>query len=45
MHAMASTLRGSISWTQPEDAIPTLDELGEEKGELLKLTADFIKLE
>ena len=45
MHAMASTLRGSISWTQSQDALPTLGESGEEKGELLKLTADFIKLE
>ena len=45
MHAMASSLRGSINWTQPKDAIPTLSESGEEKGELLKLTADFIKLE
>ncbi len=45
MHAMASTLRGSISRTQPQDALPPLGELNEEKGELLKLTADFIKLE
>lgn len=45
MHAMASSLRGSISWTQSQDALPALGELGEEKGELLKLTADFIKLE
>ena len=44
MHAMASSLRGSINWTKPEDAIPSLSELGEEKGELMKLTADFIKL-
>ena len=45
MHAMASTLWGSISWTQPQDAIPTLGELGEEREEILKLTSDFIKLE
>ncbi len=45
MHAMASSLRGSINWTRPEDAIPSLSELGEEKGELMKVTADFIKLE
>ena len=45
MYAMASSLRGSINWSKPEDTIPTLGELGEEKGELMKLTADFIKLE
>ncbi len=45
MHAMASSLRGSINWTKPEDPSPSLSELGEEKGEVMKLTADFIKIE
>ncbi len=45
MHAMASSLRGSINWSKPEDAIPTLGELGAEKDELMKLTGDFIKQE
>jgi len=45
MHGMASSLRGIINWTKPEDAIPSMSELGEEKGELMKLTGDFIKLE
>jgi len=45
MHAMASSLRGSINWSKPEDAIPSMCELGAEKGELMKVTADFIKLE
>jgi rubrerythrin len=45
MHAMASSLRGSINWSKPQDAIPTLGELGAEKDELTKLTGDFIKLE
>lgn len=45
MHAMASSLRGSLNWTKPEDVVPTLSELGEEKGELVNLTTDFIKAE
>ncbi len=45
IHAMASSLRGSLTWTKPEDAIPLLSELGEGEGELLTLTADFIKHE
>ena len=45
MHAMAASLRGSINWSKPQDAIPTLGELGTEKEDLAKLTADFIKLE
>jgi len=45
MHAMASSLRGSINWSKAADAIPSMSELGAEKGELMKLTTDFIKLE
>ena len=45
MHAMASSLRGSIYWSKPADAIPTFGELGGEKDDLTKLTGDFIKLE
>jgi len=45
IHAMASSLRGSLNWTKPKDVIPLLSEVGEEKAELLRLTADFIKHE
>ncbi len=45
IHATASSLRGSLTWTKPRDAIPVLGNLGAEKGELLKLTGDFIKHE
>ncbi len=45
MHAMASSLRGSLNWTRPEDVVPTLGEVSEEKEELLKLTTDFSKHE
>lgn len=44
-HAIVSTLKGSLSWTRPEDAITGLYELAEEKDELLRLTEDFIQLE
>ncbi len=44
-HAIVSTLKGGLTWTRPEDAIHDLDDLGEEKGELLEVTEDFIKLE
>jgi rubrerythrin len=45
MHAMASSLRGSIYWRKPQDGIPALGELGAEKDDLMKLTGEFIKLE
>lgn len=44
-HVMVSTLRGDITWTKPEAAIQGLYELVEGKGELLKLTEDFIEVE
>ena len=45
IHAMASSLKGSLTWTKPQDALPSGGEVGEERGELLKLTAEFIKHE
>ena len=45
IHAMASSLKGSLTWTRPQDALPSSGEVGEERGELLKLTADFIEHE
>ena len=43
--AMASTLKGDLTWTKPEHALRGLTDLPEEKGDLLKLTEDFIQLE
>ena len=45
LHAMVSTLKGDLTWTTQKDAIRGLYDLGDEKGELLKLTEDFIRLE
>lgn len=42
-HAMLSTLRGSLTWTRPEDAIQGLGDLKD--GDLLTLTEEFIGLE
>ena len=42
IHSMAESLKGSLQWTKQEGALPSLSDLGEEKEELLKLTADFI---
>jgi len=45
IHAIVSTLKGDLNWTRPEDAIRGLYDLGQERGELLELTEDFIQLE
>jgi rubrerythrin len=45
LHAMTSTLAGSLTWTQLQDAIQGVDNLGKEKDKLLKLTEDFIHVE
>ncbi len=45
IHAMASSLRGGLTWSKPWDAIPSLGELDEERRKLLKLTWDFIEHE
>ena len=45
IHAMVSRLKGSLTCTQPKDALPSLREAGGESKELLKLTADFIEHE
>jgi bacterioferritin (cytochrome b1) len=44
-HAIMSTLKGSLNWTNPEDAITGLYDLVKEKDELLRITEDFIQLE
>jgi rubrerythrin len=44
-HAIVSTLKGSLTWTRPEDALTCPYDLGEGRDELLRLTEDFIELE
>lgn len=45
LHAMVSSLKGDLTWTTRKDAIRGLYDLGDEGGDLLKLTEDFIRLE
>jgi len=45
MHAMFSTLKGSVEWSEHKDAIGGLEKIGKEKEELLKITRAFIHLE
>lgn len=45
MHAMASSLRGNLEWTRPNAALSEPGELGANRDDFLKLTADFIKNE
>jgi len=44
-HAMASTLRGDLTWTKPEDALSGLYDPPENREELLRLTEDFLAVE
>jgi hypothetical protein len=43
--AMASTLKGDLNWTHPDDALRGLYNLVEERDNLLQLTEDFIRVE
>jgi bacterioferritin (cytochrome b1) len=45
LQAMASTLKGSVTWTRLENAIEGLYNLGEQKDEILKVTEDFMQAE
>jgi hypothetical protein len=45
LHAMTSTLKGSLTWTQLQNAIEGLYNLDKEKDEILKVTEDFIRAE
>jgi bacterioferritin (cytochrome b1) len=46
VHSMAATIKGSLTWTQPPDALRSTVELGEEESAaLLRLTEKFIKEE
>ena len=45
IHAMVSTLKGSLSWTKPADSLEGTDELASLNGKLRAVTEDFIRLE
>ena len=45
LHAMTSTLKGSLTWAQLQNAIEGLYNLGREKDEILKVTEEFIHAE
>jgi bacterioferritin (cytochrome b1) len=44
-NAMAATLRGSLTWTKPENSIDDVVEVSNANGHLLALTEEFIELE
>lgn len=44
-HAMASTLKAGLNWSDPEAALRGLYKLSEERDQLLQLTGDFIRIE
>lgn len=43
--AMAATLKADLNWSAPDRSLRGLFELGEEKNKLLRITADFIRVE
>ena len=45
MHAMVSTLRGSLNWTKPADSLEGVGDLASMNGELRSTTDEFIRLE
>src|SRR5215203_6370390 len=45
MHAMVSTLRGSLNWTKPVDSLEGIGDLASVNGELRSTTDEFIRLE
>jgi bacterioferritin (cytochrome b1) len=44
-NAMAATLRGSLTWTKPENSIDDVVEVSNNNAHLLALTEEFIELE
>jgi rubrerythrin len=44
-HAMATTLKGSLTWTRPEGSLEGDADPATVKGKLLAVTQDFIDLE
>jgi rubrerythrin len=45
MHAMVSTLRGSLTWTTPADSLEGAGDLAAVNGQLREVTDEFIRLE
>ena len=45
MHAMVSTLKGSLTWTKPPDSLEGAGELSTMNGKLREVTDEFIRLE
>ena len=45
IHAMIATLKGSLTWTRPEDSLDGAAGLGSLNGSLRATTAAFIELE
>jgi bacterioferritin (cytochrome b1) len=45
LHAMTSTLKGSVTWTQLQGAIEGGDNVFKEKDRMLKMTEEFIQVE
>lgn len=45
IHAMASTLRGSLNWTKPPDRLEGTADLSITNGKLRSTTDEFIRLE
>jgi rubrerythrin len=45
VHAMAATLKGSLTWTTPATGLERVGELGGLKGKLRQVTDELIELE
>jgi bacterioferritin (cytochrome b1) len=45
IHAMAATLRGSLTWTRPPDSLEGPDDARAVNGKLREMTDEFIALE
>lgn len=45
IHAMAATLKGSLTWTKPAAALGEMADLGELNGQLRQVTDELIELE
>ncbi|HWP23789.1 MAG TPA: hypothetical protein VNM15_06340 [Candidatus Binatia bacterium] len=45
IHAMAATLRGSLTWTKPAGSLEGTEDIGAIDGKLREVTDEFIALE
>jgi len=45
IHAMVSTLKGSLTWTKPADSLEGATDLASMNGKLREATEEFIRLE